>query len=76
MHSSIDRITLLIGMIMLNKILRLNSVIEVTGLSRSSIYLMVQRGEFPKNIRLNNYRAVGWLEKDIQEWIATRVGGN
>ena len=55
------------------KILRLNSVREITGLSRSSIYLMIQRGEFPKNIKLNNYRAVGWLDSDIQQWISSRA---
>jgi len=57
----------------MEKILRLNSVKEITGLSRSSIYLMIQRGEFPKNIRLNNFRAVGWLENEIQDWIQTRI---
>ena len=55
------------------KILRLNVVKELTGLSRSSIYLMIKRNEFPQNIALNNYRAVGWLDKDIQNWIETRI---
>ena len=55
------------------RILRLNDVKEITGLSRSSIYLMIKRNEFPQNIALNNYRAVGWLDKDIQNWIETRI---
>jgi prophage regulatory protein len=55
------------------KILRLNNVKEITGLSRSSIYLMIKRNEFPKNISLNNYRAVGWLDEDIQNWIENRI---
>jgi len=61
------------GVCMYQKILRIKAVKEITGLSRSSIYLMIQRGEFPSNIRLNNYRAVGWLENDIQNWIQTRI---
>lgn len=55
------------------KILRLNEVKNVTGLSRSTIYLMIQRGEFPKNIPLNSFRAVGWLESEIQGWIESRI---
>lgn len=55
------------------KILRLNDVKEITGLSRSSIYLMIKRSEFPQNIALNNYRAVGWLDKDIQDWIEKKI---
>lgn len=55
------------------KILRLNDVKEITGLSRSSIYLMIKRNEFPQNIALNNYRAVGWLDKDIQDWIEKKI---
>jgi prophage regulatory protein len=58
------------------KILRINSVKEITGLSRSSIYLMIQRGEFPNNIRLNNFRAVGWLDSDIQQWISSRANSS
>ena len=58
---------------MYQKFLRLNSVKEITGLSRSSIYLMIKRGEFPPNIKLNNFRAVGWLDKDVQGWIDARV---
>jgi prophage regulatory protein len=57
----------------MDKILRLNEVKTVTGLSRSSLYLMIKRGEFPKNIPLNNFRAVGWLESEIQGWIESRI---
>jgi predicted DNA-binding transcriptional regulator AlpA len=34
---------------------------------------MIKRNEFPQNIALNNYRAVGWLDNDIQNWIETRI---
>lgn len=55
-----------------NKILRLNEVIARTGRSRSSIYADIDRGEFPKPIKLGA-RAVGWLEKEIEAWISQRV---
>lgn len=52
-----------------NKILRIRQVIEVTGLSRSSIYLKISRNEFPAQIKLG-VRAAGWVETDIQLWIS------
>lgn len=57
----------------MNKVIkRLSGVKSMTGLSRSSIYLMMRAGTFPKNISLGA-RAVGWLESDIQAWIDSRI---
>lgn len=53
-------------------ILRLPTVKIRTGLSRSTIYLRVSTGNFPKPISLGG-RAVGWLESDIEQWIETQI---
>jgi prophage regulatory protein len=53
-------------------ILRRAEVSRRTGLSRSSLYIHMQRGEFPRPIQLSR-RSVGWLEADIDNWITTRV---
>lgn len=53
---------------MSNKIMRLPEVKSRTGLSRSSIYLRISKGEFPSSISLGD-RAVGWLEADIEQWL-------
>ena len=53
-------------------LLRLPEVKRRTGLSRSTIYLRTQRGEFPSSIILGG-RAVAWLESEIDEWIRDRV---
>ena len=53
-------------------ILRLRQVMARTGLSRSTIYERIQAGEFPAQIALGA-RAVGWLEADIDAWIAGQV---
>ena len=53
---------------MSNKINRLPAVIDKTGLSRSSIYLRMSKGEFPQSISLGD-RAIGWLEADIEQWL-------
>jgi prophage regulatory protein len=56
----------------MNMILRLPAVKERTGLSRSSIYLRIARNDFPRPISLGA-RAVGWLEHEIEDWLASRV---
>jgi prophage regulatory protein len=51
---------------------RLPQIKQRTGLSRSSIYAKIGRGEFPSPIRLGP-RAVGWLDSEIEAWITQRV---
>jgi prophage regulatory protein len=51
-------------------ILRLPTVIARVGLSRSSIYSMMDRGKFPTSIALGGPRAVGWIESHIDDWLA------
>jgi prophage regulatory protein len=53
-------------------ILRLPDVKSKTGLSRSFIYLRMAQGEFPMPVRLGA-RAVGWIESEIDDWIARRI---
>ncbi len=53
-------------------ILRRKQVQERTGLSRSTIYLRIAQGNFPKAVSLGA-RAVGWVESEIDEWLNSRV---
>jgi prophage regulatory protein len=55
-----------------HRILRLPDVMSRVGLRRASIYLHMTKGSFPKPISLGA-RAVGWLESDIDGWIAARI---
>ncbi len=57
---------------MSHKILRLPTVKELTGLSRSTIYLRVSKNEFPAPISLGG-RAVGWLEYEVNTWLAEKI---
>lgn len=54
------------------RVLRRPEVQERTGLSKSGLYLAIQQGEFPKQIKIGQ-RAVGWLETDVDEWLQVRV---
>ena len=53
-------------------ILRLPQVILLTGLSRSAIYDMIAKGDFPKQLKLTS-RSSGWVEAEVQSWINGRI---
>jgi prophage regulatory protein len=52
------------------RLLRLDAVKELTGLSRSTIYA---DPDFPKPVKIG-VRAVAWVEQEISDWIAERIG--
>ena len=54
-----------------HRILRLPEVLQKVGLSRSSIYRMINNEEFPAPLRLSS-NAIGWFESDVNEWINSR----
>ena len=54
------------------RFLRLSDVKDRTGLSRSTIYLKISKGTFPRHIRLG-VRCVGWLESEIDAWMQARI---
>ena len=53
-------------------VLRRPKVEKQTGLSRSTIYSLMQQGLFPKPISLGP-RSKGWLQAEITTWLAERV---
>lgn len=52
--------------------LRLKRVLAETGLSKSTLYGMVKKGEFPAPVRLSD-KAVGWVDLEIQYWGEARI---
>ncbi len=55
-----------------HSIVRRKVVEARTGLSRSTIYQRVKDGTFPPPISLGS-KAVGWLQSEIEDWIAERI---
>lgn len=53
------------------RILRLPQVMEIVGVSRSTIYLWIQQENFPRPLKLS-VRRVGWLESDVMAWIRSK----
>jgi prophage regulatory protein len=54
------------------KLLRIRQVIQVTGLSRMTIYRLELAGKFPKRRQLIE-NSVGYLEADISQWLTRPV---
>ncbi|MBU6280308.1 MAG: AlpA family transcriptional regulator [Actinomycetales bacterium] len=53
-------------------ILRCPQVLERTGLRRTGLYEAIRKGDFPASIPIGS-RSVGWLESEVDAWIAHRV---
>ena len=57
---------------MTTTIIRLPEVIAKTGLSRSTIYFQISKGNFPKGVPIGDH-ARGWLNHEIEAWIEARA---
>lgn len=53
------------------RLLRRPEVEALTGLSRSTLYAMMERGAFPRPRRIGQ-RAVAWDEAAIENWLVSR----
>jgi prophage regulatory protein len=51
-----------------DRILRINAVLDRTGLSRSTLCRKIEAGTFPKQIAINT-RCAGWRESAVQDWM-------
>lgn len=56
---------------MSSRILRMREVIQRIGLSRSTIYKLMENNEFPRPMKLGS-QAIGWRDTDIEAWIENR----
>ena len=54
------------------KFLRLPQVKELTCISKSSIYRLIEEGDFPKQIPLGA-RSVVWVKSQVEDWCAQKV---
>ena len=62
----------------MNQLLKISQVCEITGLSRPTIYLMMNSKSprydetFPKPVKLSVNR-VAWSAREINQWIETKL---
>lgn len=58
------------------RILRLPTVLDRTGDTRSPFYQKTADGTFTKGVKLGGSRAVGWPEHEVEEIICARIRGD
>jgi prophage regulatory protein len=51
-----------------DRILRIRTVLDRTGLSRATLYRKIQNGTFPRQIGIST-RCIGWRESAINDWL-------
>lgn len=51
-----------------DRILRLDAVLDRTGLSRSTLYRKMEHGAFPGQIKIAE-RCAGWRESAVNAWL-------
>lgn len=56
------------------RLLRFSEVQAKVGLSRTTLWRLERENQFPKRKRIGK-NSVGWLESEIDEWIASRAAG-
>ncbi len=54
------------------RLLRFPAVRDRTGLSRSTIWSLERRGEFPRHRRISA-NVVAWVEEEVADWIRGRI---
>lgn len=55
-----------------DRLLRISAVVDLVGLTQSTIYALEKDGDFPKHIPLTD-RTSAWSEHEVQEWIFGRL---
>ena len=59
---------------MSNRKIKLPEVMAMTGLSRSSIYLLIKKGSFPAQVKLST-RSSGWFWREVNGWLESKPRG-
>jgi prophage regulatory protein len=54
------------------RIIRIKTVLERTGLTRSTLYRKIQAGTFPKQVAIS-MRCAGWRESAVNEWLRNPI---
>jgi prophage regulatory protein len=54
------------------RLIRLNEVLHITGLGRSTLYALALAGKFPSPIKLSS-RCSAFVESEVRAWMAARI---
>ncbi|GAA0794846.1 helix-turn-helix transcriptional regulator [Marinobacterium sediminicola] len=74
MHSMVNVIEDAVRSQTTTRLIRIKEVCNLTGISRSHIYLLASKGMFPKSVDLiPGGAAKAWVEQEVHDWINQRI---
>ncbi|MBH3444055.1 AlpA family transcriptional regulator [Pseudomonas moraviensis] len=53
----------------IDRFLRLDEVLHITGLGRNTVYRRIREGTFPKQVRIGP-NSVAWRQSAINKWMS------
>lgn len=56
----------------IQRLIIMKEVIHICGLSRPSVYRLMDTGEFPRQISVGE-RSVRWIEDEVVEWVKQTI---
>ncbi|WNK47374.1 AlpA family phage regulatory protein [Pantoea agglomerans] len=54
------------------RLIKVPEVLKRCAMSRATLYRLLERGEFPVQVRISQ-RSVGFYEHEINQWLAERI---
>jgi len=55
-----------------SRLLRIREVLQLCGMSRTTLYREIKLHNFPAPVKLSA-RSVGWLQEDVARWLDARI---
>ena len=56
----------------MRKLIKKNEVMEMCGISSSTLYRLIKSGQFPNPVKTSE-RSVAWIENEVEQWIDSRI---
>ena len=53
------------------QLMRIDDVLKVIDVSRTTLYSLLREGDFPPPVRVSK-RNVRWRQEDVQQWLDSR----
>lgn len=58
---------------MAKRVLRVKEVLRLLGISRTTLFRLRRKGDFPPAVRLST-TAIGFMAEDVSDWVNSRLG--
>lgn len=59
----------------IDRLLRIEEVVHIIGISRNTVYRRIKEGTFPKQVRIGP-NSVAWRQSDISVWMSAPQPSN